>query len=214
MEKVKVLLVDDHAIVREGMKMIFETFNSFEIIGEASDGLDALSVLTKLNPDIILLDIAMPKMDGITFLKALKDRKMNIPVVVLTTMDEQEKIKEAIRSGAKSYLLKDASRDVLKRTVEAALNNEMLLTTNIQGKLLNSIDSDDSSSYEDFGLTERELYILTEVAQGETNKSIAIDLNVSERTVKAHLTNLYAKMDVASRSEAVAKALANKIIHI
>ncbi|MBS7527870.1 response regulator transcription factor [Fusibacter paucivorans] len=212
---VRVMLVDDHEIVRMGLKMLLETLDNYEVVCEAENGQEALNCLAKQSIDLILLDLKMPVMDGLSFLDAYQSSDHRVPVVILTTLDDQEKIKKGIALGAKSYMLKDASRDTLLRTLEAALKDEMLLTSDVSKKLLASeAPPEMTENVEDFGLTERELFILGCVAKGETNKSISIDLGISERTVKAHLTNLYAKMSVTSRSEAVAKALANRLIHV
>lgn len=212
---IRVLMVDDHEIVRMGLNMLLETLEGYEIAGEAGNGREALMFLEKNEVDIILLDLMMPVMDGLAFMRKYAASGIKAPVVILTTLDDKEKIQEAIGLGAKSYLLKDASRDTLARTLHAALNDEMLLTRDIQEKLL-SLDraSGDSAARNTFNLTEREAHLLTFVAKGDTNRAIAVEFDISERTVKAHLTSIYEKLGVASRSEAVAKALANKIIKV
>ncbi len=215
MQDYNIMLVDDHAIVRDGLKMIFETTDSYKVVAEAENGKRALELLKTVNPDLILLDLMMPEMNGIEFLEEIVDKLQKLPVVVLTTINESDRIQKAIQLGAKGYLLKDASRDVLLRTVEAAIRGEMLLTEQISHQLLKPLsEANYKGSVEDFGLTEREIFILQTVARGDTSRSIAIEMGISERTVKAHLTNIYAKMEVSSRSEAVAKALTNRIIHI
>lgn len=212
---IRVLMVDDHEIVRMGLNMLLETLEGYEIAGEAGNGREALMFLEKNETDIILLDLMMPVMDGLTFMRKYAASGIKAPVVILTTLDDKERIQEAIALGAKSYLLKDASRDTLARTLHAALNDEMLLTRDIQEKLL-SLDraSGNSAARNTFNLTEREVHLLAFVAKGDTNRAIAVEFDISERTVKAHLTSIYEKLGVASRSEAVAKALANKIIKV
>ncbi len=210
---IKILLVDDHEIVRTGLKMLLETTETYEVVCQAENGQEALKSLKSHDVDLILLDLKMPVMDGLTFLATYKEEKERVPVVVLTTMDDDEKIKKAISLGAKSYLMKDTSRETLLRTIDAALHDEMLLTADVTEKLLAGSLPQSAKPTEDFQLTEREIYILSCVARGDTNKSIALELEISERTVKAHLTNIYQKMDVASRSEATAKALGHGIIH-
>lgn len=219
MNNIKIMIVDDHAIVRDGLKMIFETMDTVEVIGEASNGKEALDILYEeevIKPDVLLLDLKMPVMNGIEFLREARQQEYQVPTVVLTTIEDQDKIQEAMMLGAKGYLLKDTSRDVLLRSIESAARGEMLLTEAITQKLFDPKEPMSAHApkqiKEDFSLTERELLILQCVARGDTNRSIAIDLGLSERTIKAHLTSTYAKMQVNSRSEAVAKALANGII--
>lgn len=215
MIKQKIMIVDDHSIVREGLKMIFETQDTYEICGEAANGEEALTLLKQLDPDLILLDMKMPQMDGITFLRQFVKQEITIPVVVLTTLKDMNLIQEAMALGAKGYLLKDAKREQLFATVKEALNGSILLQSEI-GQLLFSSQNPNNikGKVQDYGLTEREIMILKEVAQGDTSRKIALNMGISERTVKAHLTNIYVKMGVASRSEAVALALANHVIHM
>lgn len=207
------MLVDDHEIVRAGLRMLLEAMEDYIVVCEAGNGKAALEKLKIQEVELILLDLQMPIMDGLTFLEKYQGLQNTVPVVVLTTVDDQDRVKRAIELGAKSYLLKDSSRETLDRTIKAALNDEMLLTSTITSKLLMTTPSKkEEAQIQSFGLTDKEMYVLGCVAKGDTNRGIAIELGISERTVKAHLTQIYQKMDVNSRSEAVAKAMANKVI--
>ena len=211
--KYNLMIIDDHQIVREGLKLIIETIDHLEVCCEASNGKEAISLLVQNQPDLILLDLMMPEMDGIQFLTALKyDINLKIPVVILTTLLEEDRIKQAISLGAKSNLLKDASRQTLIRTIESALEDETILTKPIRELLLKKDEMKLIHHQDKIQLTEREQYIIKRVISGETSKSIAIELNLSERTVKAYLTAIYSKLGVNSRSEAVAYVLENRII--
>lgn len=207
--KHKVMIVDDHFVVREGLKLILETDDSFQIIGEAENGEVALELLTRIQPDVILMDLNMPIRSGLETIKALNDRDSSIPIIILTTYNEDELMVEAIGLGAKGYLLKDASRDHLFRTIDAAIRGETLLQQELMNRLLafNKMSVAKTSHSNKAVLTPKELVILHALARGHKTKSIASDMGIAERTVKAHLTSIYNKLGVNSRTEAVAIAL-------
>lgn len=215
MSKKRILIVDDHFVVREGLKLIFETEEDYEVVGEAEDGQKALMLVNKIKPDVILMDLRMPKMNGLDVIKALNEKNNLIPIIILTTYNDDNLIRDGLLLGAKGYLLKDTTRDELIRTVESAVRGEILLQSEVSTRLFNTqkkvnqINTLCSSS-----ITERELFILQAVARGCKSKEIASDMEISERTVKAHLTNIYNKLNVESRSEAVAVAIEQGIIHI
>lgn len=215
MSKRKILIVDDHLVVREGLKLIFETEDNYEVVGEAENGEKALMLVEELRPDVILMDLSMPKMGGLEAIKILNERNNTIPIIILTTYNENNLIKQGLSLGAKGYLLKDNTREEIIRTVEAAFRGEILLQSEVTKTLFNTekkVNQIDQSFNSE--ITERELYILQAVVRGCTSKEIAFDMGVSERTVKAHLTNIYSKLNVESRSEAVAVAIERGIIHI
>jgi NarL family two-component system response regulator YdfI len=213
MERIRILVVDDHPIVREGLKLIFETEEQFEIADEAANGKEAL-MLMKINKyDLILLDIRMPIMDGLDFLLEKEKLGDETLVVVLTTADDRETINTVLSHGVKSFMLKDSSRDEMFRTVQAALKDEVYISAEVTYILQNrNTEKNDIEEIIGYGLTEREILVLKSVVRGATSKEIAIDMGVTERTVKAHLTNIYRKLDVNSRSEAVAVAVSKKIV--
>ncbi|MBE7118374.1 response regulator [Bacillus cereus] len=212
--KYNVLIVDDHFVVREGLKLIIETSDSFQIIGEAANGEEALSFIEKKKPDVILMDLNMPKMSGLETIEALNKKQNHTPIIILTTYNEDELMLKGIELGAKGYLLKDTDRENLFRTLEAAIRGEILLQPNIMEKIVKYKRKEvHADKVEENNLTEKELFVLKAIARGYKNKEIAFDMGVAERTVKAYLTNIYNKLGVNSRSEAVAVSIERKLIH-
>lgn len=217
MNPFKILIVDDHLVVREGLKMILETDNRFEVIGEAENGKVALRLIEELSPDVILLDLNMPVMSGEDTLKALQANRCSIPVIILTTYNEDGLMVNALALGAKGYLLKDTGREHLFHTIESAVRGDTLLQSDVLAKVLaakNSIAEPNLKEKGRFILTDKELFVLQLVARGYKSKEIAFDMGVTERTVKAHLTNIYNKLGVDSRSQAVVTALEQGLLHI
>ncbi len=215
MRKIKLLIVDDHLVVREGLKLIFETEDNYEVIGESENGEEALKLIDQLKPDVVLMDLSMPKMNGIEAIKALNEKNNQIPIIILTTFNEGNLMKQGLSLGAKGYLLKDTTRENIIRTIEAALRGEILLQPEISDKIFNSTKNQIQPNYSlNPIVTEKELFVLQAIARGYPSKEIAFDMDISERTVKAHLTNIYSKLKVASRAEAVAVAIKQGIIHI
>ncbi|MDP1395151.1 response regulator transcription factor [Lysinibacillus capsici] len=211
----KVLVVDDHFVVREGLKLILETEDIFEVVAEAENGKIALEFLEKNMVDVILLDLKMPLMDGLTTLERMNEKNISIPVIILTTYNEDDLMVKGIELGAKGYLLKDTSRDNLFRTLESAIRGETLLQPDIINKLM-KFKRNHTSNYKNgaANLTEKEIFILQAIARGFKSREIAHDMGIAERTVKAHLTNVYNKLGVNSRTEAVAIALEKGIFHL
>ncbi|GGH83286.1 NarL family two-component system response regulator YdfI [Pullulanibacillus pueri] len=210
-----VLIVDDHFVVREGLKLILETNDRFEVIGEAENGSKALEFIENHEPDVILMDLKMPVMDGLETIKALNDGGAEIPIIILTTYNEDELMMEALSLGAKGYLLKDTSREDLFHTIESAIRGETLLKPETMAKLLTLKDKNHHrrTLLDKNVLTDKELFIVQAVAKGYRNKEIALDMGIAERTIKAHLTNIFNKLSVNSRAEAVAVAMENELIH-
>jgi NarL family two-component system response regulator YdfI len=213
--KKRIMIVDDHMIIREGLKLIFETEENYKVAGEAESGKQALVLIEQIKPDLILMDLLMPEMSGIEVIKALNERNNPIPIIILTTYKDDNLILEALSLGAKGYLLKDTTREELIRTIESAINGTVLLQPEISMSVFRSKKKPDrSADSSTILMTERESDILQAIAKGCPSKVIAYDLGISERTVKAHLTNIYSKLKVDSRSAAVAVAIEQGIIHI
>lgn len=215
MDKRKIFIVDDHLVVREGLKLILEIEEEYEVVGEAENGEKALRLIDELKPNLILMDLSMPKMSGLEVIKALNEKGNSIPIIILTTYNDDNLIMEGLSLGAKGYLLKDTTREELIRTIESAIRGEILLQPEISRSIFNS-KKETSKKNNSFNtsITERELFVLQAISRGCTSKEIAFDMGISERTVKAHLTSIYGKLKVESRSEAVAVAIEQGIIHM
>ncbi|AIQ12341.1 response regulator [Paenibacillus durus] len=212
----KVLIVDDHLIVREGLKLILETNEAYQVIGEAEDGETALRLAEQLSPDAILMDLNLPGMSGLEAIASLRERQPEIPVIILTTYNEDDLMKKGLALGAKGYLLKDTGRDDLFRTIEAAIRGETLLQSEVTARVFAAQAShpDPAVRFEKPVLTDKERMVLQAVARGFRSKEIAFDMGISERTVKAHLTNIYNKLGVDSRSQAVAVAVELGLLYL
>ncbi len=207
----KILIADDHLIIRQGLRLILETEDDLELVGEASDGAEALKLCADLRPDVVLMDLRMPGMDGITAIEKLRQNQPEIAVVILTTFNEDELMLRGIRAGAKGFLLKDTDRGTLFDTIRAAARGETLLKPEIMSRLLQAASAP-AASTNPFNLTEREREVLAAVALGERSKEIAAKLHITERTVKAHLASIYQKMGVDSRAGAIAVAAQNGLL--
>jgi NarL family two-component system response regulator YdfI len=203
---IRVLITDDHLIVREGLRLIMETVEEIDIVGEAPDGAECLRLVPELKPDVILMDLQMPRMDGITAIGHLRRDYPEIAIVILTTFNEDDLMIRGLQAGARGYLLKDTSRENLLDTIHAAARGETLLKPDILARVLSIKSAPVSAVQIDSILTERELEVLQAAARGERNKEIAYKLGITERTVKAHLASIYQKFNVDSRAAAVAVA--------
>jgi NarL family two-component system response regulator YdfI len=203
---IKILIADDHLIIRQGLRLILETENDFEFIGEASDGNEAVSLCKKLKPDVVLMDLRMPNMDGLSAIEKLRVEQPQIAVVILTTFNEDELMLRGLQAGARGYLLKDTDRNTLFDTIRAAARGETLLKPEFMARVLSQNVITKTEAHGPINLTERELEVLNAVARGERSKEIAVQLGISERTVKAHLASIYGKLGVDSRAAAIAVA--------
>lgn len=203
-EKIDILICDDHAIVRDGLRLILETVSEFEVVGEAQDGAEAVRMAEELQPDVILMDLRMPGMDGITALQKLQKEQPDISVIILTTYNEDTLMFKGIQSGARGYLLKDTGREALFNTIRAAARGETLLSPEIMERVLSQAGG--IKPEPEAEITDREMEVLRAVGEGNTSKQIAFQLGITERTVKAHLTNIYNKLGVDSRAAAIAEA--------
>jgi len=205
---IKLLIADDHLIIRQGLRLILETESDFEIVGEASDGAEAVSLCKKLKPNVVLMDLRMPNMDGLTAIEKLREEQPEIAIVILTTFNEDELMLRGLQAGARGYLLKDTGRSTLFDTIRAAARGETLLKPEIMARVLaqKSASAPKSKPASTFNLTEREFEVLESVARGERSKEVAAHLGISERTVKAHLASIYQKLGVDSRAAAIAVA--------
>jgi len=198
---VRLLIVDDHPVVRDGLRGMFSGDPACEVVGEAADGAEALELAEKLNPDVILMDLHMPGMDGVSAIRALAQRGSPARILVLTTYDQDSYVLPAIEAGAHGYLLKDAPREELARAVRAVANGETVLSPSVAGRLVDQVRRPPREE-----LSPRELEILRLVAAGNTNREIARTLFISEATVKTHLLHIYEKLSAPDRAAAVSEA--------
>lgn len=205
---IKILVADDHLIIRQGLRLILETENDFDLVGEASDGVEALRLCKKLQPDVVLMDLRMPHMDGLTAIEKLRNEQSEIAVVILTTFNEDDLMLRGLQAGARGYLLKDTDRATLFNTIRAAARGETLLKPEIMARVLSQKDrpANISQAFNTINLTDREIEVLKFVASGDRSKEVAARLGISERTVKAHLASIYSKLGVDSRAAAIAVA--------
>jgi len=206
---IRILIADDHLIVREGLRLIMDTEPGFELVGEASDGAEAIELAAELKPDLILMDLRMPRVDGLAAIERLQIEQPQIAIVILTTFNEDELMRQGLQAGARGYLLKDTDRNTLFNTIRAAARGETLLQPEIVQKLLSTPKNKKESPSPEIQttLTIREIEVLANVARGQTSKEIAYQLGITERTVKAHLTSIYNKLGVDSRAAAVSEAM-------
>jgi DNA-binding NarL/FixJ family response regulator len=213
---IRLLLVDDHPVVRDGLAAILGTQPDFAIAGEAASGEDALAQYERLLPDVVLLDLEMPGMDGITVIRRLREAHPTVRVVVFTAFDTDERILGALQAGAKGYLLKGAPRAELFNAVRVVHGGGSLLQPVVASRLLEHLSGQDTASGPEQAeeLTPREREVLVLLARGKQNKEIALELNVTERTVKFHLSAIYSKLGAGNRTEAVTIALQQGLVEI
>jgi len=213
-ESVCILIADDHPVVRDGLTAMLNTQPDFEVVAQAADGQETVDKVAFYEPDVLLLDLAMPLMDGVAVLKALQRTHPEVAVIVFTAYDTDERIIEAVRAGARGYLLKGAPREQLFEAIRSVYAGGSLLQPVIAHKLMQHVAQashpDSRPSYD--ALTGREMEVLLEISQGKTNKEIAEALFISERTVKFHVSAILRKLDVTNRTEAVKTAVQRGLI--
>jgi NarL family two-component system response regulator LiaR len=205
-DKIHVLIVDDHQMVREGLKIFLEIQEDIQIVGEAGDGENAFRQAQKLQPDVVLMDLVLPKVDGITAIKKIHEDHPGIRIIALTSFSENDKVFPAIRAGAVGYLLKDVSPAELVETIRAAFRGEKRLHPKITEKLVENISLERKQRTPD-ELTERELEVLGCIAKGLSNQKIGDTLFISEKTVKTHVSNILSKLQIEDRTQAAIYAI-------
>src|ERR1700757_4425191 len=204
--RIAVLIADDHSVVREGLASLISRKADMTVIGEASNGREAVDLWKQYRPDVTLLDLRMPELDGVGAIKAIREVDPNAHIVVLTTYDGDEDIYRAIKAGAKAYLLKDTARDALVETVRRVHAGETYLPPQLAAKLAERVSGQ--------ALSPREIEVLQRMAVGKSNKEIGTELFISEGTVKTHIKSIFSKLDVVSRTEAVAAANRRGLIQL
>ena len=211
--KIKVMIVDDHGIVRQGLRTYLDLLEDINIVAEAENGLDALDKVKQFNPDIVLMDLVMPEMDGIEATHKICGSYPGVKVIVLTSFTEDEKVFAAIKAGAVGYLLKDISPPELAKAIQAVQSGETHLHPEITKKLMNQFVSPKSDiEITPDELTPREMEVLQLVAQGLSNKALAKELTISEKTVKTHLSSIYSKLNLSDRTQAAIYALKHDLV--
>lgn len=210
---INVMLADDHVLIREGIKQLLEFDGSMKVIAEASDGIECLEKLKNVKPDILLLDINMPNMNGIDVLKELKEKNDPLKVLILTVHSEVEYLVKAVDIGANGYILKDSGSAELKQAINAVIDEGSYIQPNLIPALNSRLINRDMDKEKLVSLTKREVEILTQVACGMFNKEIAVNLNISERTVKNHISNIFKKIDASDRTQAAVFAIRNNIVN-
>lgn len=211
---VSVMITDDHSMIREGLKQLLELEGDFEVIAEACDGVECINKLEVVTPDVLLLDINMPNMNGLEVLQKLKEMKMKIKVLVLTVHNEVEYLLKAVDMGINGYLLKDSESAELKKAILAVVNGENYIQPSLIPVLNAKMIDRDSDSVKIESLTKRELEVLKNLSYGMYNKEIAEKLDISERTVKNHISNIFKKIEVTDRTQAAVFAIRNNLITI
>lgn len=211
---INVLIADDHTIVREGVKCILESTSDVEVIAEASDGYECLNAINKTNPNVVLLDISMPNLDGLKVLQIMRDQKMSAKVLIMTAKEEPEYLLKAVDMGCDGYILKKADSASLRKAIHSVYNGEMYIEPELKSVLDEKVSIRDTAVDKLNDLTRREIDVLKLLAEGLFNKEIASRLNISERTVKNHVSNIFKKISVSDRTQAAVFAIKNNLIKI
>lgn len=214
MEPIKVLIADDHPVVREGLSAMLGKEQDIQVVGEAENGMEAVNKAKELQPDIILMDLRMPELDGVEAMRQIGAENPDIKFIVLTTYDNDEYIFKGIEAGARAYLLKDAPREELFKAIRAVYRGESLIQPAIAGKVLDRFAKLSREAQVPEALSERELEVLKLMAKGAANKEIATKLFISESTVKTHIQSIFQKLEVGDRTEAVTEAIKKGIIRL
>jgi DNA-binding NarL/FixJ family response regulator len=209
MSPVTLLVVDDHPVVRDGIVGMVSSDRDIEVVGEASDGAEAVGLARVLRPDVVLMDLRMPRLDGVGAIREFARLEVASRVVVLTTFDAEADVLPAIEAGATGYLLKDAPRDELVRAIHAAAAGDAVLAPSVASRLMGRVRTAEASA-----LSPRELEVLALVADGATNRAVAARLHLSEATVKTHLLSIYTKLGVGDRAAAVAEGFRRGLLTV
>lgn len=209
---IKVMLADDHSLIREGIKQLLEFDGSIEVIAQAADGLECLSVLSSVSPDVLLLDINMPNMNGIDVLSELKRKRNKMKILILTVHNEVEYLMKAMDMNVDGYILKDSGSAELREAIQKVYSGEQYIESSMIPALNSRVINRDIDKEKIESLTKREVEILKQIAGGRFNKEIADSLDITERTVKNHISNLFKKIDVNDRTQAAVFAIRNNLV--
>jgi DNA-binding NarL/FixJ family response regulator len=207
---IRILIVDDHGVVRQGLRMYLALDPELEVVGEATNGAEALRLAHELEPDVVLMDLLMPVMDGIAATEAIRREVPNVEVLALTSVLEDSAVYGAMRAGAIGYLLKDTQADELCRAIKAAAAGQVQLSPPVAARLLREVPPPQQPE----PLTERETEVLAELAKGKSNKEIAAALVIAEKTVRTHVSNILGKLGVTSRTQAALHAVRSGLVSL
>lgn len=211
---IKVMLADDHVLIREGIRQLLEFDGTIEVIGEVNDGEECLEKISVIMPDILLLDINMPKINGVEVLSEIRKKNLPVKVLMLTVHDEVDYLVKAVDIGVDGYIVKDSGSAELKKAINCIMNGEKYIQPNLIPALNKRLVARDSDIDKIELLTKREMEVLIHVANGMFNKEIANSLNISERTVKNHISSIFKKIDVNDRTQAAVFAIKNDIVKL
>jgi DNA-binding NarL/FixJ family response regulator len=210
---IRAILVDDHAVVRAGIRQFLEQFGEIKIIAEAEDGLEACKLIENLHPDVAVLDIQMPKMNGIEVTQWIRSRNLAVGILILTAYDDTPYIKAILRAGANGYVLKTADPNEIINSVRDVFNGKLVLDSTLSKKFIGML-TPQKDELPIKSLTRRELDVLELVGKGLTNKSIGIQLSISDRTVQNHLAHIFSKLQAGSRTDAVMRGIKRGLITV
>lgn len=209
MKKIRLLIADDHPVVRDGLRGMLASQTDFEVVGEAEDGAAAVHLTDERLPQVVLMDLRMPVMDGVSAIREIKSNQPDVQILVLTTYDSDADILPAVEAGATGYLLKDSSRETLFRAIRAAARGESVLAPAVAARLMGQMRAPVEEK-----LSNREIEVLQLVAEGSSNKEIAKRLHISQATVKSHLIHIFGKLGVSDRTAAVTSAFQRGILRL
>jgi len=207
--RIRLVIADDHPVVLDGLCGMLKSQPDFEVVGQATNGADAARLAQELEPDVVLMDLRMPVMDGVSAIREIKTHKASVQVLVLTTYDSDADILPALEAGATGYLLKDVSREELFAAIQASARGESILAPAVAARLIAQVRAPAGDK-----LSNRELEVLELVAEGASNSDIAARLHISQATVKSHLINIFGKLGVSDRTAAVTVALQRGVLHL
>jgi DNA-binding NarL/FixJ family response regulator len=213
-EAIKILIADDHPVVREGLNAMLSREADFKVIGEAKDGAEAVNRVNELKPDVVLMDLRMPEIDGVEAIRQIRSANPDVKFIILTTYSDDDYIFSGIEAGARAYLLKDAPREELFKAIRSVYRGESLIQPVVASKLLDRFSQLSRRTPAGEELSERELEVLCLMAKGAANKEISAELKIAQSTVKTHISNIFQKLGVNDRTEAVTQAIKKGIIRL